>query len=112
MPLIIPPGAASDYTEIIPVILGCMNTSKLQPDAMPTVRQGTVLATLAMSNPRTAKEMHVRSDVLWRMQEAGWVARTAHQEWYIKSAGHAALERWRNRPLRPERWKVVRNATA
>jgi hypothetical protein len=67
---------------------------------MPTTRQATVLATLASatgSGKRTAKDMHVRSDVLWRMQEAGWVARTLHQEWYIRDAGQAALERWRNR---------------
>lgn len=71
---------------------------RLQPDAMPTIRQFTVLTTLATATqPRAAKEMHVRADVFWRMEEAGWIARTAWDDWYIKDAGQAAIERWRNR---------------
>jgi len=68
---------------------------------MPTTRQFTVLATLATAaQPRTAKDMHVRADVLWRMEEAGWVSRTAWNGWYIKDGGQAALERWRDRNVR------------
>jgi hypothetical protein len=88
---------------------------RLKPDAMPTVRQYTVLRTLQTAlgtGHRSAREMYVRSDVLWRMEEAGWVARSytalkrPDDQWYIKLAGNAAVERYRTRPIRPERWKT------
>jgi hypothetical protein len=71
---------------------------KLLPDAMPTVRQGTTLTILATRpRPVAARDVPVRSDVLWRMEEASWVARNAHNQWSIRPAGEQALERWRNR---------------
>lgn len=79
---------------------------KMKPDAMPTTRQGTVLYSLNAAvgtGRRSARDMGVRSDVLWRMEEAGWVARSytcrkrPDDKWYIKAAGIAALERWRTR---------------
>jgi hypothetical protein len=77
---------------------GSAAMTKLSADAMPTVRQGTTLAILSTAPfPLTARQIPVRSDVLWRMSEAGWVARTAHDEWYIKSVGSQALERWERR---------------
>lgn len=85
--------------------------TRLAPGAMPTTRQGTVLMTLSMATGTghmTAKQIGVRSDVLWRIEEAGWVARTLHDKWYIRPGGRAALERWRTRPIRPERWKIPR----
>jgi hypothetical protein len=41
---------------------------------------------------RTAKSMFVRSDVLWRLEEQGLVARNFHQQWRITQAGEAAYE--------------------
>ena len=64
---------------------------------MPTRRQATVLATLEFADRRTARWMGVRSDVLWRMEERGWVARNAHDEWHIMPRGRDALDRHRGR---------------
>ena len=58
---------------------------------MPTIRQYTVLQTL-WARKMTAKQICVRSDVLWRMEERGWVARSCYPSgdvWYILQAGEA-----------------------
>ena len=73
--------------------------NRRSPDAMPTWRQYHVLETLWM-HKMTAKQICVRSDVLWRMEEAGWVARSCYSSgdvWYIHPAGEQALERWEDR---------------
>jgi len=78
----------------MPVILGYM---KLSLDAMPTRRQYTVLCTIAQGQKMTAKQICVRSDVLWRMEERGWVARSCYPSgdvWFIYPAGRAAIERY------------------
>jgi hypothetical protein len=71
------------------------------PEAMPTRRQYTVLQTLASGWKMTAKQICVRSDVLWRMEERGWVARTyastLTDKWFIRPAGKAAIERYEER---------------
>ena len=67
------------------------------PDAIPTRRQYTVLCTIAQGQKMTAKQICVRSDVLWRMEERGWVARSCQpggDVWYIYPAGRAAIERY------------------
>jgi hypothetical protein len=62
-----------------------------------TTRQRTVLQTLRNRNPMTADRIGVRSDVLWRLEERGLVARTSsrgrgRESWYILQAGRDALE--------------------
>jgi hypothetical protein len=79
---------AADYAD-----MAARNTARTQA---PTTRQGTVLRTLAMGQKMTAAEIGVRSDVLWRMEERGWVARAmaptpAQEKWHILSAGVAAI---------------------
>lgn len=64
----------------------------------PTIRQGTVLRTLAGRGSMTAVLIGVRSDVLWRMEERGWVTssgmiRRADERWTITATGHEALDR-------------------
>jgi hypothetical protein len=59
----------------------------------PTGRQVTVLRILWRRNGMTAKAIGVRSDVLWRMEERGWVTRDLHGRWRIKSAGIEVLGR-------------------
>jgi hypothetical protein len=63
----------------------------------PTRRQKTVLWTLRMGQKMTAADIGVRSDVLWRMEEVGWVARSVHGPlgdiWYILPAGRAVSDR-------------------
>lgn len=86
---------------------------RLAPDAMPATRQGTVLATLKdrgrdRPQDRPADRRPVRC--AWRVEEAGWAARNLRNEWHIQAAGVRALERRENRTIRPERWKVVRDA--
>ena len=71
--------------------------AKLARDAVPTMRQYTVLQTLHGGWNMTAKQIGVRSDVLWRMEEAGWVARDLRDVWYILPLGEQAIERWRER---------------
>jgi hypothetical protein len=68
----------------------------IRRETLPTVRQSTVLATLELQNHRTARWLGVRSDVLWRMEERGWVGRNNYDQWYIKDGGHSALARCRS----------------
>ena len=73
-------------------------------DAMPTIRQYTVLQTL-WARKMTAQQIGVRSDVLWRMEERGWVARSSNPSadiWYIRPAGEQAAARWRVKNFGPE----------
>lgn len=44
---------------------------------------------------RTAKSLHTRSDVLWRLEERGYVARNIHQQWRITAEGQRIYERSR-----------------
>jgi hypothetical protein len=72
--------------------------SAFDPEAMPTQRQGAVLNTLDSGFARTAKWMGVRSDVLWRMEQRGWVTRngfTLDEKWKITPNGQQALARWK-----------------
>lgn len=69
-------------------------------EAVPTPRQATVLGTLECVDHRTARWMGVRSDVLWRMEERGWVSRDLHEQWYIRPGGRDALDRHRERNQR------------
>ncbi len=39
---------------------------------------------------RTAKSIFTRSDVLWRLEEWGYVTRNLHDEWRITRAGEDA----------------------
>lgn len=71
-----------------------MSRSGKDPAQLPTMRQGTVLQTLAPRGGMTAGSIGVRADVLWRMEERGWVARNMHEVWHILPDGRAALERW------------------
>ena len=74
------------------------------PNQMPTRRQYTVLQTL-WARKMTAKQICVRSDVLWRMEERGWVARRGDPHgdvWHILRAGEQAAARWRDKNLGPE----------
>lgn len=43
---------------------------------------------------RSAKSIFTRSDVLWRLEERGFVARNGHDQWHIMPAGEAAYEAW------------------
>jgi hypothetical protein len=65
-----------------------------------TPRQITVLSTLEFGNPQTARNIGVRSDVLWRMEERGLVARNSDMDprWSITGGGRAALIRYTERP--------------
>lgn len=59
----------------------------------PTPKQLFVLKVLDSRGPKTAKYLGTRSDVLWRMQERGWVASgSARAKWSITEAGRAVLE--------------------
>lgn len=40
----------------------------------------------------TPKQLHVRADVLWRLQERGLVASSGHGDFHITQAGQAAYE--------------------
>ena len=60
-------------------------------DKRPTPRQVTVLRALSHGGYASAKALRVRSDVLWRMQERGWVTRNAQQQWHIRPAGERVL---------------------
>jgi hypothetical protein len=62
------------------------------PARWPTRRQLTVLATLRDGRRMTAAEIGVRADVMWRMEEVGWVARNLHQVWHIRPAGAAVSD--------------------
>ena len=52
-----------------------------------TRRQQTILQSLAVSNGETAKQLGVRSDVLWRLEEMGLVVRTIHERWLLTGRG-------------------------
>jgi hypothetical protein len=43
---------------------------------------------------RDAASIFTRSDVLWRLEERGLVARNYHQQWRITPAGEAAYDAW------------------
>lgn len=49
---------------------------------------------LRATTSRTAKSIFTRSDVLWRLQERGYVTRNIHQEWRITPAGQQAYDAW------------------
>jgi len=58
-----------------------------------TKRQRTVLVSLLSGAGYTAKEMGVRSDVLWRLEEKGFVVRTLFGDvWYITGSGRREVE--------------------
>ena len=60
---------------------------------MLTKRQRTVLVSLLSGAGYTAKEMGVRSDVLWRLEEKGFVVRTLFGDvWYITGSGRREVE--------------------
>jgi hypothetical protein len=59
-----------------------------------TIRQYTVLQTLGCGRKMTASEVGVRSDVLWRLEERGLVARNLHEKWHIQPAGQAAVDEY------------------
>lgn len=56
-----------------------------------TTRQTTVLQTIQHGEKMTARELGVRADVMWRLEERGLAARNAHEKWYILPAGREAL---------------------
>ena len=41
---------------------------------------------------RDARSLNTRSDVLWRLQERGYVTRNLHHQWRITPAGERAYE--------------------
>jgi hypothetical protein len=59
-----------------------------------TRRQAIVLRTLSgpSRTPMSARTLHTRSDLLWRLEERGLVHRNAHQQWRILPAGEQALD--------------------
>lgn len=65
--------------------------------AKPTRRQLSVLGTLD-TGPATPAYLGVRSDVLWRMEERGWVTSGSilpdrrHERYTITAAGREVLE--------------------
>lgn len=59
---------------------------------MTTRQKGALIALSMSSGPVSARHIGVRSDVLWRLEERGLVARNAHEQWYIRDAGRRALE--------------------
>ena len=59
-----------------------------------TRRQAIVLRELSHATDKTPRELGVRSDVLWRLSERGFVGRTAQDAYYIKPAGLAALDEY------------------
>jgi hypothetical protein len=65
------------------------------PASWPTRRQQTVLWTLRHGQKMTAAQIGVRSDVMWRMEEVGWVARDLHNVWHILEAGAAVSDKAR-----------------
>ena len=59
-----------------------------------TRRQAIILRALSgpTRTPMSARTLHTRSDLLWRLEERGMVQRNAHQQWRILPAGERALE--------------------
>lgn len=56
-----------------------------------TRTQRYALGELRFYSRRTPRDIGVRSDVLWRLEERGLVQRNLHEEWSITSAGIALL---------------------
>jgi hypothetical protein len=50
--------------------------------------------------PRSPRSIFTRADVLWRLEERGYVGRTIHGDWYI--LGQAAYEAAMDSLGRPE----------
>lgn len=75
--------------------------SATDPDAMPSYRQGLVLHDLDRRGKQTAVSLCVRADVLWRMEQRGWVSRSGptgdrnREKWEINPVGVQALHRWK-----------------
>lgn len=65
------------------------------PASWPTRRQLTVLYTIRHGQKMTAAQIGVRSDVMWRMEEVGWVARDHFHVWHIQPAGAAVSDKAR-----------------
>lgn len=42
--------------------------------------------------PRSPQSIFTRRDVLWRLQERGYVASNLHDQWHITSAGERAYD--------------------
>lgn len=61
-----------------------------------TFPQRKALGNLSRSSTgrRTARQLGVRSDVLWRLQERGFAASNIHNEWHITTRGQAAYDEW------------------
>jgi len=59
-----------------------------------TRRQAIVLRTLSgpSSTAMSGRDLHTRSDLLWRLEERGLIQRNAHQQWRILPAGEQALD--------------------
>jgi hypothetical protein len=58
-----------------------------------TRRQAIVLRRLYNDvSAMSARDIGVRSDVLWRLEERGLVTRNTHQQWRIRPAGRTALD--------------------
>jgi hypothetical protein len=57
-----------------------------------TIRQYTVLQTLRMGRRMTARQIGVRADVLWRLEERGLVGRNMHDQWRIRPDGVEAVD--------------------
>lgn len=57
-----------------------------------TTRQRTTLSSLSPRGGLRARELGVRSDVLWRLEERGLVARDLHERWYLTDAGRALAD--------------------
>ena len=68
----------------------------------PTRRQVIVLRALSHGGHVSPSALHVRRDVLRRMQERGWVTRSAHDQWHIRPAGEAALRHHTDRVTGPQ----------
>lgn len=57
-----------------------------------TRRQATVLRALSGGDSMSARDIGVRSDVLWRLEERGMVGRSVHHQWRIRLTGKQALD--------------------
>jgi hypothetical protein len=74
-----------------------------------TRRQYTVLKTLYSRGKMTADDIGVRSDVLWRLEERGLVARDSslgrgREKWFIHQAGRVVVD---DHEQAREPWRVV-----
>jgi hypothetical protein len=59
-----------------------------------TFPQRRALGELSRSSvvSRSARSIFTRSDVLWRLEERGLVARNAHDQWHITPKGQEQYE--------------------